>query len=66
MKKLICLLMLGVAMSASAQSSCCKKHEGKQCEEHAGMQCGNPYKRYTCHLPFVSALCLVIKKLLRM
>ena len=60
MKKLICLFLLGVAMGASAQSSCCEKHEGKQCEKHEGKQCGkhggmqcdNPYKRFTKDLPF--------------
>ena len=45
MKKLICLLLLGVTLTASAQKHTCDK--GKACAN-----CENPYKRYTQNLPF--------------
>ena len=45
MKKLICLLLLGVTLTASAQKHNCEK--GKACAK-----CENPYKRFTQNLPF--------------
>ena len=45
MKKLICLLLLGVALTATAQKHTCDN--GKSCAN-----CENPYKRYTKDLPF--------------
>ena len=45
MKKLICLLLLGVTLTASAQKHNCDK--GKPCAN-----CENPYKRFTKDLPF--------------
>ena len=56
MKKLICLLMLGMAISVSAQHGHHGKHGGEQCENASGGCCenhsNNPYKHFTCHLPF--------------
>ena len=45
MKKLFCLLLLGVTLSASAQKHTCDN--GKACAN-----CENPYKRFTQNLPF--------------
>jgi len=45
MKKLICLLLLGFTLTASAQKHACDK--GKACAN-----CENPYKSYTQNLPF--------------
>ena len=45
MKKLICLLLLGVALTATAQKHTCD--QGKPCAN-----CENPYKHYTKDLPF--------------
>ena len=45
MKKLICLLLLGMTMTASAQKHTCDK--GKPCAN-----CENPYKQFTQNLPF--------------
>ena len=45
MKKLICLLLLGVTLTASAQKHTCE--QGKGCAN-----CENPYKRFTKDLPF--------------
>ena len=45
MKKLICLLLLGFTLNATAQKHTCDK--GKPCAH-----CENPYKRYTKDLPF--------------
>ena len=46
MKKLICLLLLGVTLTASAQKHT-HTEKGKTCAK-----CENPYKRYTQDLPF--------------
>ena len=45
MRKLICLLLLGVTLTALAQKHTCDKSKG--C-----VNCENPYKRYTQNLPF--------------
>ena len=45
MKKLICLLLLGVTLTVSAQKHTCE--QGKGCAN-----CENPYKRFTKDLPF--------------
>ena len=52
MKKLILLMVLGMTLTATAQQHACK--EGKGCGHHekACAQSGNPYKHFTCHLPF--------------
>ncbi len=45
MKKLICLLLLCLTMTATAQKHACEK--GKHCAD-----CTNPYKHFTQNLPF--------------
>ena len=56
MKKLICLLLLGVTLTASAQKHTCDKDKAcaqkeKRCDSYI-CKSENPYKRYTQSLPF--------------
>ena len=56
MKKLICLLLLGVTLTTSAQKHTCEKGKGcatneKMCSSQT-CKSENPYKRYTQNLPF--------------
>ena len=52
MKKLICLMMLGMALTATAQKHACEEGKGGAHYEKACAHSGNPYKHFTCHLPF--------------